>query len=233
MPSYFNAVCDPIFDTNQFVIENGVFVLSRRDSMIELKNIHINLSQNGRQVIEDFSFTLNRGEKAVIIGEEGNGKSTLLKYIYDEKLIDSYCEYSGTVIKKGRLAYLPQEIDERYLDVSLHEYFSKEDTLAHINIISNLDLPFELIESERKIRTLSGGEKVKIQLVKIMMEDPDILLLDEPTNDLDIETLEWLERFICNTKLPVLFVSHDETLIENTANAVSYTHLTLPTKRIV
>ena len=82
--------------------------------MIELKNIHINLSQNGRQIIEDFSFTLNRGEKAVIIGEEGNGKSTLLKYIYDEKLIDSYCEYSGTVIKKGRLAYLPQEIDERY-----------------------------------------------------------------------------------------------------------------------
>ena len=220
MPSYFNAVCDTIFDTNQFVIENGVFVLSRRDSMIELKNIHINLSQNGRQIIEDFSFTLNRGEKAVIIGEEGNGKSTLLKYIYDEKLIDSYCEYSGTVIKKGRLAYLPQEIDERYLDVSLHEYFSKEDTLAHINIISNLDLPFELIESERKIRTLSGGEKVKIQLVKIMMEDPDILLLDEPTNDLDIETLEWLERFICNTKLPVLFVSHDETLIENTANVI-------------
>ena len=115
MPSYFNAVCDTIFDTNQFVIENGVFVLSRRDSMIELKNIHINLSQNGRQIIEDFSFTLNRGEKAVIIGEEGNGKSTLLKFVYNEKLIDSYCEYSGTVIRKGRLAYLPQEIDERYL----------------------------------------------------------------------------------------------------------------------
>ena len=61
---------------------------------------------------------------------------------------------------------------------------------------------------------------MKIQLAKILMEDPDILLLDEPTNDLDIETLEWLERFICNTKLPVLFVSHDETLIENTANAI-------------
>ena len=92
--------------------------------MIELKNIRINLSHNGRQVIEDFSFTLNRGEKAVIIGEEGNGKSTLLKFVYNEKLIDSYCEYSGTVIRKGRLAYLPQEIDERYLDISIHEYFS-------------------------------------------------------------------------------------------------------------
>ncbi len=188
--------------------------------MLQLKNISINLLQDGRHIVENFSFTLNKAEKVVIIGEEGNGKSTLLKYIYDEKLIGNYCEFSGSIIKKGRLAYLPQMMDDRYLDLSLNEYFQGSNVLAHIIILSDLGLSLEFFESERKIKTLSGGEKVKIQLAKILMDDPDILLLDEPTNDLDIETLERLEHFISNTKLPVLFVSHDEMLIENTANVI-------------
>ena len=60
--------------------------------MLELKNITIALSQTGRELISGFSFTLNRGEKAVIIGEEGNGKSTLLQYIYSPQLTESYCQ---------------------------------------------------------------------------------------------------------------------------------------------
>ena len=188
--------------------------------MLELKNVYINLISDSRQIVENFSFALNRGDKAVIIGEEGNGKSTLLKYIYDEKLIIGYCEYSGTVIKKGRLAYLPQTMDKRHMEMSLHEYFSGADIPAHVDAISYLGLSPDFFESPQIIKTLSGGEKVKIQIAKILMDEPDVLLLDEPTNDLDIETLEWLENFIGNTKLPVLFVSHDETLIENTANVI-------------
>ena len=77
-----------------------------------------------------------------------------------------------------------------------------------------------MLESERKISTFSGGEKVKFQLAKIMIKNPEFLILDEPTNDLDIETLEFLEEFINNTDIPILYVSHDETLLENTANMI-------------
>ena len=78
----------------------------------------------------------------------------------------------------------------------------------------------DFLRSHRRVSTLSGGEKVKIQLARILMEEPDVLLLDEPTNDLDIETLEWMENYIRRSRAPVLFVSHDETLIENTANVI-------------
>lgn len=188
--------------------------------MLELKNININLSISDRKLIENFNFTLNQGDKAVIIGEEGNGKSTLLKFIYDEHYVSDYCQYTGQIIKKGRLSYLPQMFPEEYLDDSLKKYFKEVDMFFYTDILTRLDLTPQFISSTQIIKTLSGGEKIKIQLAKILMSEPDILLLDEPTNDIDIETLIWLEEFINNYKMPILFVSHDETLIENTANII-------------
>ena len=70
--------------------------------MLELKNITIRLKKDGRCIVDDFSFSLNRGEKAVIIGEEGNGKSTLLRFLYQRDLVEEYCSVSGEVIKKGK-----------------------------------------------------------------------------------------------------------------------------------
>ena len=72
------------------------------------------------------------------------------------------------------------------------------------------------------METLSGGEKVKAQMMKLLLTEPTVLLLDEPSNDIDVETLEWLEQLIQNWKHIVLFISHDETLIENTANMIIY-----------
>ncbi len=188
--------------------------------MLELKNLNISLKKDGRQIISDFSFSLSGHDKAVIIGEEGNGKSTLLKYIYDPLLTDDYCECSGEVIKKGKLAYLSQTIEDKYLNCSLAKYFEQSEYYYHIDILSSLSLPVDFIQSDRKISTLSGGERVKIQLAKILMELPDVLLLDEPTNDLDIYSLRWLESFIAESPLPVLYISHDETLIKKTANVI-------------
>lgn len=188
--------------------------------MLELKNITIALSQTGRKLISNFSFALNKGDKAVIIGEEGNGKSTLLKYIFDPRLIESYCECSGAVIKKGKLAYLPQMMDSSLFPQTVEQFFSGADFYSNTALFSQLGLTPDFLSSRQKVGALSGGEKVKIQLAKILLEEPDILLLDEPTNDLDIETLEWLETFIQRTRLPVLYVSHDETLIEKTANVI-------------
>lgn len=188
--------------------------------MLELKNVTLTLKKDARQLVDHFSFTLKEGDKAVMIGEEGNGKSTLLKWIYDHTLVDSYCEWEGSVITKSKLAYLPQMLEEKHYETSLLEFFADSDYYLHMDILSQLGLSVEFILSEQKLGTLSGGEKVKVQLAKICMEEPDVLLLDEPTNDLDIPTLQWLERFIAKSRIPILFISHDETLIENTANVI-------------
>lgn len=188
--------------------------------MLELKEITIRLKKDDRFLAEGFSFTLNGGEKAVIIGEEGNGKSTLLKYIYRKDMIEDYCNCQGEVITKSKMVYLPQSMEESRETLSLAEYFEDSEYYRHTDILARLGLSVEFILSEQKLGTLSGGEKVKVQLAKLLMEEPDILLLDEPTNDLDIPTLQWLERFIAESRLAVLYVSHDETLIENTANVI-------------
>ena len=69
--------------------------------MLELKNVTLRLKSDDRTLVEDFSFTLGRGDRAVLIGEEGNGKSTLLQFIADRSAVESYCECSGTVVRRG------------------------------------------------------------------------------------------------------------------------------------
>lgn len=188
--------------------------------MLELKNVTIHLKKDGRCIADDFSFTLGRGEKAAIIGEEGNGKSTLLRFIYQQGLIAPYCSCSGEVLTKGRAAYLPQFMEEAAGGLSLAEYFEDTEYYLHMDVLNRLGLTVEFILSDQRLDSLSGGEKVKVQLARLLMEEPDILLLDEPTNDLDIPTLQWLEGFIAQSRLPILYISHDEALIENTANVI-------------
>ena len=188
--------------------------------MLELQNITINLKKNGRCIAEDFSFTLKPNDKAVIIGEEGNGKSTLLKYLADPDLVEGYCACSGKVVKKGRIAYLPQMLREEERARSLLDYFGDAEYYLHTDVLAQLGLSLDFILSERTLGTLSGGERIKTQLARLLMEEPDVLLLDEPTNDLDLPTLRWLEGFIARSRLPILYISHDETLIERTANVI-------------
>ena len=85
---------------------------------------------------------------------------------------------------------------------------------------AKLRFPADLFYSDRKMGTFSGGEKVKLRMALLTLRRPDCYLLDEPSNDLDIETLEWLESFIRECPQPVLYISHDEMLLENTANVI-------------
>ncbi len=188
--------------------------------MLELKDITIQLKKDGRMLAEGFSFTLGKGDKAVIVGEEGNGKSTLLKAVYDPSLVEEYCEFSGLVTARGRLAYLPQLMEGRPAAMSLGEYFEGTEYYRHPEVPDSLGLRPEFFFGTQKLGSLSGGEKVKAQLARLLLGEPDVLLLDEPTNDLDLPTLRWLEGFLRDTRLPVLYISHDETLIENTANVI-------------
>lgn len=189
--------------------------------MLDIKNVTIAKKEDGRLLVKDFNFTLNKGDKAVIIGEEGNGKSTLLKFIYQKSLLDDYCDYSGQILGINKVGYLEQEIGEKWLDSTVEEFLSEVDLYSCSDpSIWTMNLDATLFHSSQLMRTLSGGEKVKIRLIKLLAEEPDVLLLDEPTNDLDISTLEWLEDFINQSKCPILYVSHDEAMIENTANVI-------------
>ena len=178
-------------------------------------------------MIENFSLVLHHGDKAVIIGEEGNGKSTLLKWIYQPSSIEDYTETSGErIIHKERIAYLPQELEKSDLSKTIYEFFSEEElfweqTSAQLGkLAKEFHFPKEIFYEEQKMETLSGGEKVKIQMMRLLISQPTILLLDEPSNDIDLETLKWLEQMILHWKYTVLYISHDEILIENTANVV-------------
>jgi len=185
--------------------------------MIEIKDLSISI--NDRYLIKGLSFNLNNNDKLAIIGEEGNGKSTLLKCILG---ICDYANISGIInLNNNRIGYLAQTFtsDKKvfdYLFSNQDDYYNKVNSLyKYLDLININDSIFNQI-----FNTLSGGEKVKVNILKLLLEDYDILFLDEPTNDLDIETLEWLEDFINKCSKPIIYISHDETLLSNTANMI-------------
>lgn len=188
--------------------------------MLELKNINITLEPSGRKIIENLNYTLQRGVKCAVIGEEGDGKSTLLRYIYDKRLVDGYCNASGQVIKHGTVGYLPQFLEEEFAAMSVCDYLAEADAYANFRLAEKMNIPAELVCDSRAMNTLSGGERVKVRLFKLLCASPDVLLMDEPTNDLDLKTLEWLEEFIEKTLAAVLFVSHDEALLSRVAQNI-------------
>lgn len=194
--------------------------------MLQIRNLTITHKKDLRTIIENFSINLQEHDKVVIIGEEGNGKSTLLKLIYDPTLVDTYVEYTGDVICKAKMGYLSQELLESHGRESVYDFFSTIQEFFELtplelsHMCHSLKISVELLYSEQSIHELSGGEKVKIQIARLLMTKPGILLLDEPSNDLDIETLQWLEEFINHCSQPILYISHDEYLIQNTANRV-------------
>ena len=195
--------------------------------MLQIRHLQVTMKKDLRPLLEDLNFTLQPGDKAAIIGEEGNGKSTLLKLLYDPTLAQPYAEWSGEIHREGMLlGYLPQELPPEARELTAYEFccqspgFLDSSPKEQARAAAQLGFSPDLFYADRQMRTFSGGEKVKLQLGLLTLARPDCCLLDEPSNDLDIETLEWLERFIRESQAPVLFISHDEALLENTANVI-------------
>ena len=195
--------------------------------MLQIKNLTITHKKDNRVLLDNFNLVLNDGDKCAIIGEEGNGKSTLLKLIYNEELVEDYVEFTGEIIRNNNyIGYLAQELTVKEKAQTIYGFMCELPSFFELTPRElsetgrKLKLPVELFYSEQKLGELSGGEKIKLQLAKLLLMRPDVLLLDEPSNDLDIESLHWLEEFINEANLPVLYISHDETLLENTANKI-------------
>ena len=195
--------------------------------MLQIKNLTLTHKKDLREILSNFSCVFNNGDKAVIIGEEGNGKSTLLKWLYDPSLVEEYCEAEGERLVSGEvLGYLAQELPKEDQQKSVYEFFSEQEsfwnqTPKELNQKAvKFHIAPDFFYREQQMSTLSGGEKVKAQLMRIIFAEPTVLLLDEPSNDIDIETLETLEELILSWDKIVIYISHDETLIERTANKI-------------
>lgn len=195
--------------------------------MLQVKNLNIHHKKDLRPLVTDLSFTLNDGDRAAIIGEEGNGKSTLLKLLHAPALVEDYAEFTGEIRKSCSVCgYLPQELAPADREKDIYTFLCEGHSFLETDyrdlsaMAKQMGLSMDLLYSGARMGQLSGGEKIKIQLLRILCMRPDLFLLDEPSNDIDIETLEWLEDFINGCASPVLYISHDETLLEHTANMI-------------
>lgn len=151
----------------------------------------------------------------------------MLKLLYDSSLVEPYVEWTGEVMDNGlRKGYLAQELRPEELSAPVWEFcqsspaFQEADPGALSRCARQVGLELDTFYDWRPMSTLSGGERVKLRLALLLLDDPDVLLLDEPSNDLDLDTLTWLEGVLLSCQAPVLYISHDETLLERTANVV-------------
>lgn len=196
--------------------------------MLIISNLTLVLKKDLRTLIKDFSFVLNKRDKVGIIGEEGNGKSSLLKVLYNPEEASKYLEITGNIsIKNEKIGYLPQMIDEEKLNLSINELLNKEidysslDYKKYYQYIDMFHLDEEkLFSNEIKVKSLSGGERIKLFLLIELVKEPTILLLDEPSNDIDLSSLNLLEDLIKNIDIPVMFISHDESLLSKCASKI-------------
>lgn len=195
--------------------------------MLQVKNLTITHKKDLTTLVDGLSFTLSPGDRAALIGEEGNGKSTVLRLLYDPALVEPYAEWTGEIVDKGvRRGYLAQELSPDELALPVWEFCQRTPAFGDAGpkeldrAARQVGLDSGLFWDDRPMSTLSGGERVKLRLALLLLDGPDALLLDEPSNDLDLQTLEWLEGFLTSCEVPILYVSHDETLLERTANVV-------------
>lgn len=172
-------------------------------------------------LFQNFNLSLKRNDIIGIVGDNGAGKTTLFKILIgEEKLSEGELKLGETL----NIGYFSQSEDWMNPDIRVIDYIKEEQAIIETldgTISASELLERFLFDSEAqysKIKMLSGGEKRRLQLVKVLMRNPNVLLLDEPTNDLDIYTIEILEDYIQSFKGPVLVVSHDRYFLDKICN---------------
>lgn len=188
---------------------------------IELSNI--SKSFDGRSIIKDFNYIFLADDRIGIVGENGCGKSTLMKIIMGEISPDSGSVEIGQTVKIG---YFSQENEHLPQDIRVIDYI--KDTAEFVKTVDGVISATQMLNrflfdstlQYQMINRLSGGEKRRLYLLKILMEAPNVLILDEPTNDLDIATMMILEDYLDSFNGIVISVSHDRYFLNRMANRI-------------
>jgi ATPase subunit of ABC transporter with duplicated ATPase domains len=175
----------------------------------------------GRRVVHDrLSMTIRRGERWCVMGKNGAGKSTLLKMVAGQVAPDAGTVRLGASLKMGYFAQ--QSLELLDADLTIEEQLRKDFPAESIGALRNLAGAFQFSgdEIDKKVRALSGGEKTRLVLARMLLEPPNFLVLDEPTNHLDLATKEMLLDALRTFDGTMLFVSHDRAFLKALSNRV-------------
>ncbi|EII6780123.1 TPA: ABC-F type ribosomal protection protein CplR [Clostridioides difficile] len=192
-------------------IQDGMEIISK--NLLEVKDMTLKLEN--KLLLDNVSFKIKRGKKIALLGDNGCGKSTLIKEILADK------NDNIKINNKVKVGYFDQ--NQSLLD-------EEKSVLYNTKVNSSFDESFIRINLSlfgfkgddvyKKVKVLSGGEKVKIALCKIILEDNNFLVFDEPTNYLDIKSMEALEKALINTDKTMLIVSHDRVFVSHICNYI-------------
>ncbi|HUP48199.1 MAG TPA: ABC-F family ATP-binding cassette domain-containing protein [Thermoanaerobaculia bacterium] len=173
-----------------------------------------------RTVYDGFDFHVRRGERWCVMGKNGAGKSTLLKLVAGALSPDAGTVRLGASLRVGYFAQ--QSLDLLDPDLTVWEQIQKDYPLESIGALRSLLGAFQFSgdEVEKKIRSLSGGEKSRLVMARMLLDPPNFLVLDEPTNHLDLATKEMLIEALEHFEGTMLFVSHDRAFLRGLANRV-------------
>ena len=217
---------------------------------IKANKIKFRYNNQSENILKDISFEINSSDKIGLIGKNGSGKTSILKLLMkkvepvygnifirkglqigflpqeinlaqDISVTDFLWESNPILFElKKKLDNLERYADDKQLKIisEFEENRGYEFENSFDKIISQFEMGSTMLD--RLLSTLSGGEKTKIALCRIMLNEPDILLLDEPTNHLDVKTLNWLEDYLQKIKIPFLVISHDRKFLDNCVNEI-------------
>jgi ATPase subunit of ABC transporter with duplicated ATPase domains len=172
------------------------------------------------RALDDVSFSVPRGSALGIVGENGAGKSTLLKMVAGALAPDEGAVKLGASLQMGYFAQ--QSLDVLDPNLTIEEQLQKDFPHESIGVLRNLAGAFQFSgdDIDKKIRMLSGGEKTRLVMARMLLNPPNFLVLDEPTNHLDLDTKEMLLAALHDFEGTMLFVSHDREFLKGLSNRV-------------
>ena len=218
----FDALKDAKVDISDSLLEISSIHSRLGQKIIELNNLQ--KSYGATKILNGFTYTFQKDDRIGVVGDNGVGKTTLLNILIGKAPLDAGTVELGDTVK---LAYFSQRIE--WMNESLRaieyiketaEYVTTSDghQISASQLMETFLFPSDL--QWTPINKLSGGEKRRLYLMKILMEAPNVLVLDEPTNDIDIDTLKVLEAYIDDFRGPVITVSHDRYFLDRICNKI-------------
>jgi ABC transport system ATP-binding/permease protein len=167
-----------------------------------------------KPLFDNLSFSIHQGERLGLLGRNGVGKSTLLKILLGEEDPDSGIVTKNKGLKIALIKQFPVFEDKPIFDILIeNSAFSKDESMV---VASSLLSQAGLDQDLQSTKHLSGGQKKKLDILKALMQDPDVLFLDEPTNHLDLDSVLWLETFLLKSLKTLVIVSHDRMFLSRT-----------------
>ncbi len=196
--------------------------MSREEVIIRFDDVSYEYGPN-KPILEEASFSVRKGTKITIMGQNGAGKSTIFKLITDELKPEEGDIHIGHGVS---IAISKQVIPREYLSLTVREYFEKSFDKKIYDIDPRIDKVLEVVNlhapKEKVIKEFSGGQQARLLLASAIIQNPDVLLLDEPTNNLDKTGIEHLTSFIKNYPNTCIVISHDAEFLNSFTDGVLY-----------